>query len=444
MTATVTNPVALPSVGAESLVGNYFVAVYPPFSAWEPAHLPALEDALGRPAPGEPLGLYVHVPFCQRKCDYCYYLSYVGQSTETVDRYLDAVVQEATRLAQRTALRGRPVRFVYFGGGTPSTLTARQVRRLAGGLRDAFGEDGVEEVTFECAPRSVRTDLLEALRDAGVTRLSLGVQSFDDTVLTLNGRIHLRADAERAFAQVRKAGFEYVNLDLMSGLLGETAESWRDSVRRVIALGPESVTIYQMEMPFNTQLYRDYRQGRLAALPVSWETKRARLSYAFEELARADYTVVSAYSAVRDPARHRFLYQHYLWRGADMLGLGVAAFGYVGGVHYQNRQSLLEYLAAVEQGEPPPVRAYPLSERERMVREFILQLKWGEVCVADFRAKFGLDLTEVFAEQLEPLEEAGLLTVSDQSVRLTGDGLLRVDRLLPCFYDAKFQNVRYT
>lgn len=429
---------------AESLVGNYFVAVYPPFSAWAPAQLPALAEVLARPATGAPLGLYVHVPFCQRKCDYCYYLSYVGQSAETVDRYVAAVVQEANRLAQCAAVRGRPVRFLYVGGGTPSTLTSRQVRRLAGGVREAFGGDDFEEVTFECAPRSVRADLLETLRDVGVTRLSLGVQSFDDTVLALNGRIHLRADVERAFAQVRNAGFEYVNLDLMSGMLGETAESWRDSVRRVIALGPESVTIYQMEMPFNTQLYRDYRQGRLAALPVSWETKRARLSYAFEELARADYTVVSAYSAVRDPARHRFLYQQELWGGADMLGLGVAAFGYVGGVHYQNRQSLAEYLEAVERGEPPPVRAYSLSQREQLVREFILQLKWGEVRLSDFRDKFGLDLTEVFAEPLEALEEAGLLTVSDQSVRLTGDGLLRVDRLLPCFYDAKFQNVRYT
>lgn len=444
MTAAVAHPVALPSVGAESLVGNYFVAVYPPFSAWEAAHLPALADAWERPAIGQPLGLYVHVPFCQRKCDYCYYLSYVGQSAETVERYLDAVVQEATRLAPCAALRDRPVPFVYFGGGTPSTLTARQVRRLVGGLREALGWGGVEEVTFECAPRSVRTDLLEALRDAGVTRLSLGVQSFDDAVLALNGRIHLAADVERAFAQIRQAGFDYVNLDLMSGMLGETAESWRRSVRHLIALGPESVTIYQMEMPFNTQLYRDYRQGRLAALPVSWETKRARLSYAFEELTRAGYTVVSAYSAVRSPARHRFLYQHYLWRGADMLGLGVAAFGYVGGVHYQNCQSLQEYLAAVERGQPPPVRAYPLSAREQFVREFILQLKWGEVPVSAFRDKFGLDPTEVFAEQLEPLEEAGLLTVSAESVRLTGDGLLRVDRLLPCFYEAKFQNVRYT
>jgi oxygen-independent coproporphyrinogen-3 oxidase len=147
---------------------------------------------------------------------------------------------------------------------------------------------------------------------------------------------------------------------------------------------------------------------------------------------------------VRDPARHRFLYQQELWGGADMLGLGVAAFGYVGGVHYQNRQSLAEYLEAVERGEPPPVRAYSLSQREQLVREFILQLKWGEVRLSDFRDKFGLDLTEVFAEPLEALEEAGLVTISDQSVRLTGDGLLRVDRLLPCFYDAKFQNVRYT
>jgi oxygen-independent coproporphyrinogen-3 oxidase len=198
----------------------------------------------------------------------------------------------------------------------------------------------VEEVTFECAPRSVRREFLETLRDNRVTRLSMGVQSFDDELLQLNGRIHLVEDELRSYELIQKAGFGCVNLDLMVGLMGETVEKWRDSVRRMIELSPDSVTIYQTEIPYNTQLYRDLKAGSLPAAAVSWPEKRARLAYAFEELERAGYTLVSAYNAVKDPQRHRFLYQHYLWHGADMLGLGVASFGYFGGVHYQNAVTL--------------------------------------------------------------------------------------------------------
>lgn len=444
MAATATAPKVSSFSVPQPIEGNYFIAVYPPFSAWQPAHVPALETALSKTCPPRPVGLYVHLPFCQKKCDYCYYLSYIGKTAEAVDRYIGTLELELNLYAKRPALRGRPISFIYFGGGTPSMLTSCQARRLGNGLHSALPWDNVEEVTFECAPRSVRRDLLENLRKIGVTRLSMGVQSFDNMVLKRNGRIHLSEDVRRAFALIQEAGFDWVNLDLMVGLMGETRESWRYSIRQIIDLGPESVTLYQTEIPCNTQLYWDWRGGGLPSAPVPWEIKRMRLAYGFNELERAGYTVVSGYAAVKDPIRHRFLYQHDLWHGGDMLGLGVGSFGYFDGVHYQNEVTIEKYKDKVGRQFLPIKRALSLSDRDRLVREFILQFKRGQVATRPFQTRFGADITRVFARPLEELAAEGLLTVSSEGVRLTRAGLLQVDRLLPRFYDPQYRDVRYT
>ncbi len=428
----------------EPVVGNYFVAVYPPFSAWDSAQVPALHEALARPATTGPLGIYVHLPFCQQKCDYCYYLSYIAQPAAVVDRYLETVVRELALYSRRPGIRGRSPAFLYFGGGTPSSLNSRQVEYLATGLQRGLTWKAIEEVTFECAPRSVRPEFLETLRGVGVTRLSMGVQSFDDELLQLNGRVHLAEDVVRAYEIIRQVDFAWVNLDLMCGLLGETDEQWRESVRRVIALAPDGVTIYQTEIPHNTQTYRAFKAGVGPATPVSWETKRRRLAEGFQELERAGYTIVSGYNAVKDPQRHRFCYQEYLWRGADMLGLGVAAFGYFGGVQAQNEITAETYQAAVARGEIPVKRALKLSRADQLVREFVLQLKLGEVSLAPFRARFGVNPLEVFAHPLRALAAEGWLNCTTESVQVTRAGLLRVDRLLPHFYDPQFQSIRYT
>jgi oxygen-independent coproporphyrinogen III oxidase len=428
----------------EPLVGNYFVAAYPPFSAWHPSQNAAVEEVLRQPASGAPLGVYVHVPFCPKKCDYCYYLSYTGQSRQAVDNYLQAVARELSLYSRQPALQQRPLAFVYFGGGTPSTLTVLQLRALVNGLKSALPWHDAEEITFECAPRSVRKDFLEELYECGVTRISMGVQSFDNQLLKSSGRIHLAEDVLRAYKEIRETGFRFVNLDLMAGLPGETKRTWAESVRRMIELDPDSVTIYQTEIPHNTQLYRELIKSRRADSIVSWDTKRELLDYAFEELDRAGYTVVNAYSAVKEPLQHDFKYQRYLWGGADMIGLGVASFSYFGGVHYQNEVTLEPYLARVNADALPVKRACRLSPKDQFIREFILQLKTGFVSRPDFETRFGASFEGTIGEPLQRLQEERFLTVSAEGVELTNEGLLRVDRLLPEFYECAYKNARYT
>jgi oxygen-independent coproporphyrinogen III oxidase len=423
--------------------GNYFVAAYPPFSAWTPGDITKLHSTLARPKK-TPLGLYIHLPFCPKKCDYCYYLSYIAQSADVVNQYLDSVVTELKLYAALPGIGDRPVNFAYFGGGTPSTLSENQLERLMTGLRSVLPWNNVEEITYECAPRSVRDPFLDALLESGVTRLSMGVQSFDDELLKTNGRVHLSKDVIKAIESIQKAGFHTLNLDLICGLIGETEAKWKESVQRIIELSPESVTIYQMEIPFNTKLYSDLKAETLPCLPVSWEQKRQRLAYAFEKLEKEGYTVVSAYNAVKSPSRHRFRYQDHLWGGDDMLGLGVAAFGYVSGIHSQNEVSLKEYHSAIHSGRIPAKRAMALSLQDQLIREFILQLKTGRVRKAHFEERFNVSLEEVLAEPLSRLVEQGLLLIEPRWIRLTRSGLLGVDRLLPGFYGKTFQSKHYT
>ena len=433
----------VPATECEPLEGHYFVSAYPPFSAWHRAWQPVVVQASDGLVARTPIGLYVHLPFCSKKCDFCYFLSYISQPAQTVQRYIEAVVRELALYAKRPAVAGRPISFAYFGGGTPSTLSPKQVRHLMAGLRDSLAFDEVGEITFECAPSSVHQPLLEALREAGVTRLSMGVQSFDDEVLRLNGRTHLAADVQRAFRLIREIGFRCVNLDLMTGMLGETEESWRETVRQLRALSPDRVTIYQTEIPYHTQLANALRSGEVTGGLVTWEVKRARLEYAFQELTRDGYKVVSAYAAAKDSEQHGFHYCEHLWRGGDMLGLGVAAFSYLNGAHFQNMENLEGYCDRVERGELPVHRAIRLNHHEQLVREFILQLKWGAVDLAPFRKKFGVEISDAFADQLHDLSAKGLLGYDRDHVALTRRGLLQADRLLPLFYDSPYRKIRY-
>lgn len=426
----------------EPLEGNYFVAAYPPFSCWNRESVPAYRRALETPQREEPFGLYIHIPFCVKRCQYCYYLSY-DDKAEEIEGYLNALVKELRMYAALPLLAGRELGFVYFGGGTPSLLSDKRIRSLMAELQDVFPWTNAKEVTFECAPQTVTESKMEALREMGVTRVSMGVQSLEDEVLRKNGRVHFARDVERAWAAIQPIGFPVVNIDLMVGLVGETDASFFRSLERVIAMSPQSVTIYQLEIPLYTPLYRALRDGTLTEMPVAWSVKRARLAEAFARLEAAGYTVRSAYAAVRDPARHRFVYQDDQYRGADVLGIGVASFSYLRGVHQQNLTSLETYLASLREDRLPLHRAYALTDEERMVREFVLQLKLGRVDAAPFRRKFGVDITERFAAPLRRLAEEGWLVFDEEGVTLTRGGLLRADHLLSEFYLPEHQVERY-
>ena len=206
------------------------------------------------------------------------------------------------------AIAGRPLNFVYFGGGTPSFLSTSQLQGLVNRLKAITPWDAAEEVTFECEPGTLTESKLSVIRSLGVTRLSLGVENFSDEVLELNGRAHRSPEVFRAYEQARALAFPQINIDLIAGMLGETEENWHDSVQKTLALQPDSVTIYQMELPFNTTISRDLLkgEGRFTQPVANWATKRRWVQEAFEALERAGYHVGSAYTATQGSVAEPF------------------------------------------------------------------------------------------------------------------------------------------
>src|SRR6187200_952461 len=324
-------------------VGSYFISNYPPFSQWTPAGLDDVRRALGSPPlvpPGKsepaPLGLYLHIPFCRKRCKFCYFRVYTDKNAHDVETYVSALSHEIELVSKLPVMGQRPFRFVYFGGGTPSFLSAKQLTSLVDRLRAHVNWDHAEEVTFECEPGTLSEPKIHTLKELGVTRLSLGVENFSDAVLEENGRAHLSGEVYKSWDWIQAAQFPNVNIDLIAGMVGESWENWRDCIRRTIDLSPDSVTIYQLELPFNTVYSKDIL-GNHVEIPVAdWPTKRAWMTYAFEELQAAGYHVSSAYTLVKDPHKVNFSYRDNLWKGSDLLATGVASFGHASGVHYQN------------------------------------------------------------------------------------------------------------
>jgi oxygen-independent coproporphyrinogen III oxidase len=204
------------------------------------------------------------------------------------------------------------------------------------------------------------------------------------------------------------------------------------------------VTIYQLELPFNTRYAASLRDGSLGNPLATWDEKRDWHAYAIDQLAAAGYERSSAYTMVRAGRDVKFVYRNSVWHGCDLIGAGVASFGHMNGVHLQNVDGWDEYVGRLRDGQSVIARAYVTSERERLTRELLLQLKLGEVSSEPFRRKFGVDVLEVFAPALAGLAARGMLTVDDGTVRLTREGLVRVDSLLPALYDEKFRGARYT
>ena len=283
-------------------------------------------------------------------------------------------------------------------------------------------------MTFECEPGTLQQHKLETLKELGVTRLSLGIENFSDKILESNGRAHLSAEIFRSYEWARDLHFAQINIDLIAGMVGETWDNWRDCVRRPIELAPESVTIYQMELPYNTVFSKELHMVRIRhvvdpAEVADWPTKRAWVDYAFAELAKAGYSVSSAYTMVRDPAKTKFVYRDSLWHGADMFGTGVASFGHVSGVHVQNVDRWEDYVERLQKGELPLGRALTVAPDQLLRREMMLQLKTGRLRRRLFPRQVRHGHPEHVRRRFRPIAERRLSDGGGRRHRIDAGGL---------------------
>lgn len=426
-------------------VGSYFISNYPPFSQWKSDCLPEVEAALAAPPRDVPLGLYLHIPFCRKRCKFCYFKVFTGKNANEIETYLEALCKEIELVSKLPVIGGRPFRFVYFGGGTPSFLSPKQLRSLVDRLRANISWDMAEEVTFECEPGTLSESKVSTLKELGVTRLSLGIENFNDKILEENGRAHLSKEVYRAWEWIEAAQFPNVNIDLISGMVGETWDNWKYNVEKTLELAPESVTIYQMELPFNTVYSEGILKDSQESPVADWQTKRDWVQFAFDEFAAAGYSQSSAYTMIKDPSIVSFSYRDNLWKGSDLVATGIASFGHVSGVHYQNKPEWHQYIGALKEGKLPLGRAFTPTQKQSQVRELILLLKRGYLEPEYFTEKFGVDIWDEYQAVWERYISDGYVKPTDgKRIELTTEGLLRADALLPAFFEPEHQGVRYT
>lgn len=426
-------------------VGSYFISNYPPFSQWKKDRADEVLDAFERePDASVPMGLYMHIPFCRKRCKFCYFRVYIQQNANTIQNYVDALEHEFKMLSNKPGVKERELVFAYFGGGTPSYLSSKQLLSLHDRLTEYLSWHTADEVTFECEPGTLSLDKVKTLKEIGVTRVSLGIENFNDEILEHNGRAHLSPEAFEAYGWIQNVGFPQVNIDLIAGMMGETDDNWQMCIEKAAELSPQNITIYQMELPHNTIISQEMKEKGLDSPIADWETKRRWVSEAMDYLSDRGYEVSSGNELVKSAEDDRFVYRDNLFRGSDVLATGVSSFGHFQGVHYQNHDQIEDYMEIVSRNELPVNRALTPTEHQQLIREWILQMKEGRVSLEPFRKKFNVDPLEEFAEPIENQRSAGYLKLDNGNVVLTRKGLLQADTLLTEYFEPQHREVRYT
>ena len=375
----------------------------------------------------KPLGLYLHIPFCVRKCNYCDFVSFPGQSGDMVEAYVGRLCEDIAAAGETYADRYH-VDTVFIGGGTPSLLTPQQLQRILQAVDDAFlvgcefaqncgaglkGCDGLE-ISMESNPGTFDAEKLRAFVDAGVNRLSIGVQSRDDGVLKRLGRIHDAETALKAMRAAKALDLNY-NVDLMLGIPGQTFAVWEDTLKRTIAEEPKHISFYSLQLEMGTPFYRDFKEGRLS-LP-EWNENRAMYHRALEILKDAGYQQYEISNAAIPgyECRHNLKY----WTMKDYLGLGMAAHSFLEGRRCFTTSDLKEYLAGPaeavwEESEPWDRKTDFVFTELRLIEGFKKE---------EYQNMFGCAFEDDFGPAYRKLLQEGRMEEKDSRVRLTSLGL---------------------
>jgi oxygen-independent coproporphyrinogen-3 oxidase len=364
------------------------------------------------------LGLYVHIPFCARKCRYCDFVSFPVADTDAHFAYMLKVVLEASEKA-RIFGEGRSVDTIYLGGGTPSLVEAGLISEILDALYTHFRVDDECEITIEVNPVSEAREKFRAYRSAGVNRVSIGVQSFDPEVLTFLGRLHSAEEAERAVADARAEGFDNINIDLMFGVPGQDLASWERDLKKALKLAPEHISFYGLGFEEGTPLFEDLTAGRTEEIDEILDRRMYHL--AKELLADTGfrhYEISNAALPGRE-SRHNLKY----WSMDPYLGIGAAAHSYFDGRRFSNTSNLTEYMAAAGI-EDMMDWAHENSIGDEMGEFIFLGLRRTEgIRLSDFHSSFGRDFWELYGEETEKLIRRGLLEQDGDELRLTALGL---------------------
>lgn len=382
-------------------------------------------------------GLYVHIPFCERKCVYCSFYSI--ESFANRDRFLAALLKEIEMSSSSHLFEkeggGEGVHTIFLGGGTPSVLSPDEIEAILSALRATFPVADGAEITMECNPGALQTEWLNGYRDAGINRLSFGVQSFHDDDLRFLSRIHTAAQAEQNIRLVRNV-FDNVSLDLIFALPGQTLERWRHNLERAVALGTDHISAYALIFEEGTPLNAMRLKGRVAPATIDLEADMYEETVAFLDERGFNRYETSNYAKPGHECRHNIGY----WERETYVSFGPSAHSFarqgILGERWANVSSLNAYLQAVEAGESPVASRERLTQEQAMEEIVMLGLRCGGVNLRDFREAVGAELADVAAGPFERMVRDGFAVQGNGRLRLTAKGAIFADRFALEIIDA--------
>lgn len=370
-------------------------------------------------------GIYVHVPFCRRKCPYCDFYSVT--ETDWLPAWLDALCSEIRSVPKPEG----PYDTIYIGGGTPSLLDDRQIGHLIETLFHHFNISRDAEITVEVNPGTVSADLLKHYRAAGINRINIGVQSFDDENLGFLGRIHSGAQSVEVLRQARKAGYENIGLDLIYGLPGQTIEGWHRELSSALDFSPAHLSCYLLTYPSGTPMAEALNQNRFTPLPEAACGELFLITHDFLLRQGYDHYEISNYAAKADKrSRHNQKY----WCHTPYIGLGPAAHSYFNHIRYWNVASVQQYVERVKSGSLPVEEREVLTVEQEMIEAIFLGLRCAEgICIESFEDRLGIDFHHRFRNVLFRNQEAGYLSLARGRCALTREGRLYADSIAEAF-----------
>jgi len=374
-------------------------------------------------------GLYIHIPFCIRKCHYCDFIS-LPLNEEEAAHYVSALLKEAQIWAGMLIPEQRVLDSVYVGGGTPSCLPGDSLTALLESILAFFNLSSGAEITVEANPGTVDTKKMISYRKSGVNRISMGFQSCQQDLLDTLGRIHNFSQAREAFGEARRAGFDNINIDLIFGIPGQTTGQWESCLKAVEDLRPEHISAYSLQLEGGTPLYDRVGRGSLLQCPEDTEAEMYELLMDFLKEKGYLHYEISNFALPGRACRHNLRY----WRGGDYLGLGPSAHSYLGGRRFSNRPDLKGYTESIESGRLPVDWEEEVDLSTAMSEAVFLGLRLIEgMDTGEFRERFGREIEDVYGEPVRRLERQGLINLEGGFLRLTRRGLMLGNRVFAEF-----------
>lgn len=395
-----------------------------------------------RRAQHEPLAIYVHLPFCIKKCTFCCYFSSTGWQRREIDNYLSYLEKEALLLSNKYCLKKRRITSIYWGGGTPAILTCSQINKLSKILRGHFSIGSDAEITCETSPESTTPDKLRCLKDNGFNRISIGVQTFDDKLLNSYHRLHTGDQAIKSFYLSKRLGFSHINIDLMFGLAGQTVDHWNKTLEVVKRLNPANITFY----PFSDRGGGSPMSRSSKNIFPGKKEKLLMHIMAIEHFLKAGYSQITPYQFITS-WKYSYAHQEHKARNGEIYALGVTGHSFFNDCDFHNVASFSRYKDSLDENRLPVWRGRYLNKKERMIRFIIYGLQKtcgvnrarGGVDKITFKRKFGVCCNDAFKDPLKRLENLRLVTHAGCRLNLSYQGMLLPDMAILFFYLKKDQ-----